>query len=353
MPAPYPAVNPYGAPPPSGKTNALAITSLITSFFAPFFAFIFGLVALRQIKRSGDKGRGLAVAGVAVSSVLMLALCAVGVVAAIAANDPNKGEAGNRKTTVDVLDDGVNLKIGDCFNVDQAGSDETLVNSQMKVVPCTTKHTEELFAQTKAAGSTFPGRDAMLEESRTYCSGQLDTYVLDTWTLPEKVTISYFMPTAETWGTGDRQILCALEEDNGLTVSLKMDESKFNDNQIRYLKIINPVDDQFSEMTNDNGDPPPVAEMQAKASAMSGLLKTEVAALRDAEWPSSARTRISRLATAHSNWQKLWAKVAQADSDSGIQEAYTKALDFDDFDEYIAVRDVLGLPTEQGGKVTT
>jgi heme A synthase len=54
---------PYAAQAPS-RTNVLAIVSLVTAFFVSLAAIITGHIALAQIKRTGEKGRGLALAGV-------------------------------------------------------------------------------------------------------------------------------------------------------------------------------------------------------------------------------------------------------------------------------------------------
>jgi len=75
---------PYGAypPPPPGAyagyygypqpqpTNSLAIVSLVCAFlFAPL-GIIFGHISLSQIKRTGEEGRGLAIAGLVISYMI-------------------------------------------------------------------------------------------------------------------------------------------------------------------------------------------------------------------------------------------------------------------------------------------
>ena len=67
MPAPYyppayPGYPPYPTYRPP-QTNALAIASLICAFFFAPLAIVFGHLSLSQIKKSGEDGRGLAVAG--------------------------------------------------------------------------------------------------------------------------------------------------------------------------------------------------------------------------------------------------------------------------------------------------
>ncbi len=81
-PAPpsYPAAPPAGAYPPApgynayappAKTNTLAVVSLVSAivgfvlvpFIASIVAVITGHMSLNQLKRSGEQGRGLALAG--------------------------------------------------------------------------------------------------------------------------------------------------------------------------------------------------------------------------------------------------------------------------------------------------
>ncbi len=68
---PYPGSYPYPPYPyPPRRTNAMAIASLVCAFvFAPL-GILFGHLSLSQIKRSGDEGRGMAVAGLVIGYVI-------------------------------------------------------------------------------------------------------------------------------------------------------------------------------------------------------------------------------------------------------------------------------------------
>jgi hypothetical protein len=61
-PAAYSAEG-YGVPSAGEKYNVLAIISLVSAFFVSLAAVICGHIALSQIKKTGEKGRGLAIAG--------------------------------------------------------------------------------------------------------------------------------------------------------------------------------------------------------------------------------------------------------------------------------------------------
>ena len=77
-PSPYggyppPPLSPYGGHygyPPPQSTNAMAIVSLVCAFlFAPL-GILFGHISLSQIKKTGEEGRGLAIAGLVISYLI-------------------------------------------------------------------------------------------------------------------------------------------------------------------------------------------------------------------------------------------------------------------------------------------
>jgi peptidyl-prolyl cis-trans isomerase B (cyclophilin B) len=74
----YPPLPPFGGYPPPRQANSLAIVSLVCAFvFAPL-GILFGHLSLSQIKKTGDEGRGMALAGLVISYVItLLAIVAV------------------------------------------------------------------------------------------------------------------------------------------------------------------------------------------------------------------------------------------------------------------------------------
>ena len=57
----------------SAKTNTLAIVAIICSIIIPLLGLILGIVSLAQIKKSKEGGKGLAVASIIISIVIMAA----------------------------------------------------------------------------------------------------------------------------------------------------------------------------------------------------------------------------------------------------------------------------------------
>ncbi len=71
-PAVPPAAPVYQPAPVGQKTNVLAIVGFILAFFVSVAGIIVSAIALGQIKRTGEGGRGLAIAGVIVGIVVTL-----------------------------------------------------------------------------------------------------------------------------------------------------------------------------------------------------------------------------------------------------------------------------------------
>jgi len=100
-PAPNSPPNPYGQPgqnaqyapygttaygaPLAPRTNTLAIVALVLGLTVPIGGIICGHMALNQIKRTGEAGHGLALAGVILGYVFtaFLVLYIVGIIAAV------------------------------------------------------------------------------------------------------------------------------------------------------------------------------------------------------------------------------------------------------------------------------
>ncbi|BDB40288.1 hypothetical protein Mkiyose1665_22310 [Mycobacterium kiyosense] len=95
----------YGYPPPMGGypvqqgTNGMAIAALVCALAGPFLCgiptilgLIFGFLGLSQIKTSGQQGRGLAIAGIVISAVTLVA----GIILSIALVALNQSESRHR-----------------------------------------------------------------------------------------------------------------------------------------------------------------------------------------------------------------------------------------------------------------
>ena len=65
----YPSQSPY---PQQRKTNGMAIAGFVLSFFCGILGLIFSAVGLSQIGKTGEGGKGLAIAGLVISILSIL-----------------------------------------------------------------------------------------------------------------------------------------------------------------------------------------------------------------------------------------------------------------------------------------
>ncbi|KAA8816451.1 DUF4190 domain-containing protein [Bifidobacterium callitrichos] len=75
----------YPVPPQNQSWNVMAVAGFICSFFIAIAGLILSIIGLRQIKRTGEKGRGLAIAGIIISAVQMVLVVLVIILVVIGA----------------------------------------------------------------------------------------------------------------------------------------------------------------------------------------------------------------------------------------------------------------------------
>jgi peptidyl-prolyl cis-trans isomerase B (cyclophilin B) len=68
-PPQYPVVMMPAGYVPAAKTNGMAIAALVCSLVISPLGIVFGHIALSQIKRTGEDGRGLAIAGLVIGYI--------------------------------------------------------------------------------------------------------------------------------------------------------------------------------------------------------------------------------------------------------------------------------------------
>ncbi|WP_326565020.1 DUF4190 domain-containing protein [Amycolatopsis rhabdoformis] len=217
----YQDAPPPPPPPATGKTNGLAITSLVLGVvpvLKVLFGFalaipgislllsvIFGVVALRQIRQTGDGGRPLALAGIGLS-------CAWVVVLFITAGASS--ESSSEDAAVNAVVNGGNslfsAEQGECFTgYDKATGDVTKVS-------CDVAHADEIYAVVPLPESdTYPGEESLATTSRQYCTTAQSGYFVDAEKPADLVTAEYY-PSAGTWQSQDHSVVCTLKAKSGL-----------------------------------------------------------------------------------------------------------------------------------------
>lgn len=146
-------------------------------------------------------------------AVLALLLPGCGAQQEQAPSRDSRGQVNEADPTADVFA----LEVGDCL---AAVTGEGLLTT-IPVVPCSQQHTGEVFHALKMADAqTVPG-DAEIEQVAAGCTEPFAAFVGRP--LGESVLeVTYFHPTAESWESGDREILCWVSDPAGeVTESLE------------------------------------------------------------------------------------------------------------------------------------
>lgn len=344
--APYPQgpYAPWGqGPVPYGgqaAVNGVAIAALVLGIlcFLPAVGLVLGLIALWQIKRRGERGRGMAVAG-AVLSAVGLALWTVAL-ATGAASDMWRGfQEGTNG------DSGLALDKGDCFD-----SSDGLEGMAYDVdpVPCAGAHDGEVFAVVRLPGGTYPGDDALTDMADDKCYALQDTYAMDGWAVPGNVDVYYLLPSRQSWRFGDHEITCVFgntDENGSLTGSLRSDETSLDAHQVAYLKaarVLNTAMDASPEEEYVEDDLP---GHKAWANGVADALTRQIGMLSGHDWPAGARRPLAALVKDLQAAQKEWAQAGEAADADAFYEHYDKALDLTDPKRSVTARKALGLET--------
>jgi len=101
------------------------------------------------------------------------------------------------------------LVVGDCFNGDIDGE-----VSAVAFVECSEAHDREVFASIIMNEGEYPGLDAVVDQADAACVTQFDAFVGVRYE-DSIYDFGYLYPLAESWATGDREILCVIYDPAG------------------------------------------------------------------------------------------------------------------------------------------
>ena len=372
-PPPYPGApgqfppNAYGYPPysygyphpqPPRGTNGMAIAALVLGicgffFVTPIVGLVLGIVSLSVVNRTGQRGKGMAISGIVLSSLWIALFATVIVVAGVTAkSSAQRNSAGDvvKSGTVPVFD----LRPGDCFTVPGGliGSTNSKIRT-LPAVPCSTPHDSEAFGSFTAAETAYPGANVLRDEARSQCIKLLEGYVPDVQSLPTGSVAQYLMPNSAAWDQGEHRVECFEQFPSAtITGSMHRDASSYTAEQQRYLDAFRLVAAPAGQLNASTADTT-VAQYQQDASNFAAGLQNEIAALTSAPWSASAQPSVDAMVMRHRDAEKVW---AQAATDQDIATFQSDArIGFEDLDaaDMKAVRDALGLTSIASGADTT
>ncbi len=211
-PPPAPRLEPgraLGAIPPSGPrpsgTNGFAIASAVLGTFGGvLLSVIFGCVALGQVRRTGQDGRGLAIAGLVLSGLWVLGGVVI-VAVALTTSAPANGSAREDRSVPTTT-----LRVGQCLS----GIEESDDVRSVPATSCRGPHQGEVFALFTLPAGEFPGEDEVDLLSSDGCRDRLVDYGPAAANDPT-VEVFFIRPRERGWHRGDRRVTCIATSTSG------------------------------------------------------------------------------------------------------------------------------------------
>ena len=203
-------------------TNGFAIAALIFGIIGgALLGFIFGFIALSQTKRTGQNGRGMAIAGIVLSALWTVGVLLL-IILAVASSTPSGPVTPTTFPTASPTAEptteppittapstaisATELQVGDCLNGPHNSTDV----SSLPSVACTQPHQGEVFAVFDLPPGPYPGADGVDDLVSKGCNARLAEYSPGA---PSDDAVGLFSvyPLEQNWERGDREVVCIAE----------------------------------------------------------------------------------------------------------------------------------------------
>lgn len=190
-------------PPTQRRTNGLAIAAFVCGILpcTGLFSLVFGVIALVQVRDGRQKGKGLAIGGLALTVTWFVAGLVL-IIVAVATSGADRDQSGQITSggSIPVT----SLRAGDCVN----GLTEDTLTFSIPAVPCAEPHEGQVYSVFDVSmDGAWPGENAVSGEAQDRCLRALEEEFPGTYDDPA-VELFYFHPSEKTWRTGDREIVC-------------------------------------------------------------------------------------------------------------------------------------------------
>jgi Domain of unknown function (DUF4190)/Septum formation len=214
-PPPYGAPNPYqqqyGYPPPK-PVDGFAVTSLVTGIMGIWpVGLICAVLGLRRTHpESAHRGHGLAVAGL-VLSILWLLATAAGILAVVVFLNSDSGHtvraviAGHRTVVLD-------LTRGDCYESPTNPSYGLLTS--VTAQDCSGRHDSQVILRQELPERDYPGQPALLALAASGCKAALGTVVAAHPNV-HGLRSQLLVPGKGAWDAGIRTAVCGVRDPAG------------------------------------------------------------------------------------------------------------------------------------------
>ena len=203
--------------PPLSGTSGMAVTAFVLGLLGilgitAILGIVFGAVALRGIRASLQRGRGLAIAGIVLGSV-WLALAAVGIASALVLRTatPTQPSASASTQAMSRRVNALLLVPGDCFDNPAATPGQITKVGSVLQTSCTEPHNAQIFATFTVTGSMldYPGNASLVRTAVTGCTARMKA-TLNSALITKTMTLRFIVPAQISWVGGERTISCMI-----------------------------------------------------------------------------------------------------------------------------------------------
>ncbi|MEU6233430.1 DUF4190 domain-containing protein [Kitasatospora sp. NPDC047058] len=358
----------YAYPQAPEVTNGFAVAALITGLLCMWpLALVFGTVALVQIPKRNERGRGMAVSGV-VFGVLGVLTFLMLVIGALAEGVDPSDRAGRPPHLPKAPPGSVlwsALKAGDCYNPpgvptgdDPEGGDQTV--AWVLRVPCAGPHFGEVAGTVRIpdGDGPYPGESGLRERAATLCDPVLDEYALDYWAVPDGMEEVYLYPSRANWKSGERAVTCTYEDRyTQHRGSVRTDRAALTPAQLGYLEAARSFNAVFwKEPDAEVADANPEYRAWARQMADASRKEAEELSKGSTVWPEAARPKVAELVAAQREAAAVWDTAAKTTDGTALEREVrrAKSLVAKSAKASVEVRRELGLSTgEQVGDIQT
>lgn len=203
-PAPgQPGPSGWPEPSPPAGTNGWAIASFVLGLVGgALLSVIFGIIGLQRIRKTGEKGSGLAIAGLALSAAWLVGVLVVAVV--LVGSHAGNGAKTSEGTVSAAGIDPFSLKVGNCFD-NPVGATGV---ASVALISCTQAHNAQVYATFVLTGSdqNYPGEAATTKLASHECMAWKS--VLNPAELTNTMQLRFIYPASSQWAAGERMVIC-------------------------------------------------------------------------------------------------------------------------------------------------
>uniref|UniRef100_UPI0012FEAF31 DUF4190 domain-containing protein n=1 Tax=Kitasatospora phosalacinea TaxID=2065 RepID=UPI0012FEAF31 len=341
----------YPQPSRSLYTNGLAIAALVVSFLCYFGIIAIGLgaAALVQIKRTGERGKAMAVSAIVIGSAWLVLLALVLVVGGLRHGTRTHDSSGDRvKPSASPLvllpaTSPLRLNTGECFNLPK--------EQVAKEVPCSEPHEGEVFwtGTPSEQGDDYPAASTLETEADQACTEHVDEYVMDTWTLTDAMTYRYYYPDRNSWHTSSgRRFVCLLGGDAPTTGSVRKDATNLTKDQQHLLAATNQFDRAWSKSPDEGTEVKDDPEaFRTWAGKMAEAADRQAALLGGVTgWADADKKTVDRLVTESRTAAQHFRAAAKATDGAAVEKELHTAFQHLGDDLVLDLRRQLGLATQ-------